>query len=176
MKKWTHSTHSFFTKQRWTNTFLLLSCCLGLNACISYQRVPLSYTGVLNADKTKAHLYLIDNQHVLTNVWHVQQYAFEDQKIMFKLKKMPPSQGSGIVQINTNEEAKNSTHNLFFFAKPSLVDQIQKSDSITFDFHDLERIETTETDFKTTFKRSSPIVPGTILTILLIITFIAYNN
>jgi hypothetical protein len=145
---------------------------VGLNACISYQRVPLSYMGVLNADKTKSHLYLIDNQHVLTNIWYVQYYQFEDQKISFKLKKVPPSEGGGIVQIFSEEEAKNSMHNLLFFAKPALIDQVNKSDSITFDFHELERIEITETDFKTTFKRSGTIVPGTILTVLLIISAI----
>jgi hypothetical protein len=172
----THSTHTFFSVQRWVILLLLIGCVVGLNACISYQRVPLSYLGVLNADKTKAHLYLIDNQHVTTNIWSVQEYHFEDQKISFMIKKIPQSQRDGVVQITSQEGAKRSMNNLLFFAKPALIDQIQNSDSITFDFHQLERIETTEIDYKTTIKKSNPIIPGTILALLAIFAFIDFNN
>jgi hypothetical protein len=65
-------------------------------------------------------------------------------EITCRLKPLPASEASQVVLINNQLDASHSADHVFFFAKPSLIAQIAGKDSVTFDYHALDRISVVE--------------------------------
>ncbi len=125
---------------------ILLLLVSGMSSCRVHNHFPLSFYGVNHLDKSKLKLYLIDNEHVLTKVWSMNAVETHKDEISCRLKPVPVAEASQVVLINNRQDAEDSQNHVFFFAKPSLIAQVDGKDSVTFDYHALERISVVEND------------------------------
>ncbi len=125
---------------------ILLLLISGMSSCRVHNHFPLSYYGVNHLDKNKLKLYLIDNEHVLTRVWSMHAVETHQDEISCRLQPLPVSEASQVVLINNRQDAEDSQNHVFFYAKPSLIAEITGKDSVTFDYHALERISVVEKD------------------------------
>ncbi|GEM_PF-3003004 len=124
----------------------LILLVIGISSCRIHNHFPLSYYGVNHLDKSKLKLYLIDNEHVLTKVWSMHAVETHQDEISCRLQPLPASEASEVVMIKNKQDAENSDNHVFFFAKPGLIAQIDGKDSVTFDYHALEKITVVEQD------------------------------
>jgi hypothetical protein len=125
---------------------ILLLLVSGMSSCRVHNHFPLSYYGVKHLEKSKLKLYLIDNEHVLTKVWSMHAVKTHQDEISCRLKPVPEAEASQIVLINNRQDAEDSQNHVFFFATPSLIAQVDGKDSVTFDYHALEKISVVEKD------------------------------
>jgi len=159
----------------------LLLLILGMSSCAVQNHFPLSYYGVNHLDKSKLKLYLIDNEHVLTKVWSMHAMKTHQDEITCRLKPLPESEASQVVMIKNQADAARSEDHVFFFAKPSLIAQIANKDSVTFDYHALDRITVVELDGNATGNKTLknlaiiPAITFGILFFLLLLLF-AYSG
>lgn len=124
----------------------LILLVIGISSCRIHNHFPLSYYGVNHLDKSKLKLYLIDNEHVLTKVWSMHAVETHQDEISCRLQLLPVSEASEVVMIKNKQDAENSDNHVFFFAKPDLIQQIEGKESVTFDYHALEKITVVEND------------------------------
>ncbi len=109
--------------------------------CMSYKHAPLSYHGVQQLKDEQVQLYLIDNENVLTEVWALKSYRFDKNEISCKIEHLPPSVARDVMVKKTKKSARKKSNHVHLFATPALVQQLQAADSVTFDYHLLDRVE-----------------------------------
>jgi hypothetical protein len=112
--------------------------------CLSYKHAPLSYRGVQQLKDKKVQLYLIDNENVLSEVWALKSYSFDKNEISCKIEHLDPSMARDVMLKETQKSARKKRNHVHLFATPALVQQLQAADSVTFDYHLLDRVEVQE--------------------------------
>ncbi len=132
----------------------LLLVVTGLSCSNVYNHFPLSYYGLKKLDQTNLKLYLIDNEHVLTNVWSISSLKTNQDEITCRLKQLTPSAAEQVIKIDDYPDALRSQNNILFFAKPNLIAQIANKDTVTFDYNALEKIAVVEQDQATSITKS----------------------
>jgi len=167
-------------------TFLLLKhrhallvwiiTCLSSVSCSHYQHFPLSYHGIKTLDSTVVTMYLVDNEHVLTNVWAIKKYTFKNDDISCTIEKVPETFAVEIVQTISKEDVEVNKNQVLLFAKPELTKKLAQTGSITFDYHELDRIQVVEKDDQKNISKAVTIVVGIlggVALLLLILLIIA---
>jgi hypothetical protein len=135
-----------------------LPACLLINACKVIKTYPLTYTEATEAQKKLPQYYIIDNEHVLTEVWSVTKIDFTKDVINCRVFKVPPPYSEEVVQFTSRNDFNKRKNYIYLFAKPELAQELQKSDSISFDYHKLDHISVLEKDFEKTAARRSPLL------------------
>jgi hypothetical protein len=125
--------------------------CLFSVSCANYRYFPLSYHDVESLDSTAVTMYLIDNEHVLSNVWAIKKYTFKKDDISCTLENVPKNLAVDIVQTISKEDFEANKNQVLLFAKPELTKKLPQTGSVTFDYHELDHIQVVEKDHKTTF-------------------------
>jgi hypothetical protein len=120
-----------------------------LSACTSYKRYQLSYVGVKEGNPQTARLYLVNNQDS-SEVWHMARAKFSDHQIFCLLKKQPLPAAFRITTLEKHQNAADARNKVLFYAKPALVKRLPTNDTLTFDYHELDRIEAIEMNYKRT--------------------------
>jgi hypothetical protein len=115
-------------------------------SCANYRYFPLSYHGVKTLDSTAVTMYLVDNEHVLTNVWTIKKYNFKKNDISCTIEKVPENLAVDIVQTISKEDIVANKNQVLLFAKPALTKKLEQTGSITFDYHELDRIRAVDND------------------------------
>ena len=126
---------------------IMLLLVLGIflqTGCLSYKHAPLSYRGVQQLKDKKVQLYLIDNENVLSEVWALKSYSFDKNEISCKIEHLDPSMARDVMLKETQKSARKKRNHVHLFATPALVQQLQAADSVTFDYHLLDRVEVQE--------------------------------
>jgi hypothetical protein len=95
-------------------------------------------------------MYIVDNEHILTNMWVVRDYKFNKDDMSCTLEKVPEKIGEEIVKINSKEDAELNQKRVLLFAKPALTEKLAQNTSITFNYHELDRIQVIEKDHEKT--------------------------
>jgi hypothetical protein len=108
-------------------------------------------------------MYIIDKEHVLTNVWAVKNYKFNKNDIICTYEKLPEHLGEEIVKTTSKEDAELNQKKVFLFAKPALTEKLVQQTSITFDYHELDRIQVVEKDHDKTISESLLYILGSIV-------------
>jgi hypothetical protein len=123
-------------------------------------------------------MYIVDNEHVLTNIWLVRDYKFNKDDISCTLEKVPDSLSSDIVKTISSEDAEANKDQVLLFAKPALTKKLAQTGSITFDYHELDRIQVIDKDHNETISATLLIIIGSSVGIALVllglIFFIGY--
>jgi hypothetical protein len=91
-------------------------------------------------------MYIVDNEHVLTNIWAIKDYKFNKNDIICTYEKIPEQLGEEIIETTSKEIAELKKNKVFLFAKPALIEKLAQNTSITFDYHELDRIQVIEND------------------------------
>jgi hypothetical protein len=119
-------------------------------------------------------MYIVDNEHVLTNIWLVRDYKFNKDDISCTLEKVPDSLSSDIVKTISSEDAEANKDQVLLFAKPALTKKLAQTGSITFDYHELDRIQVVEKDDEKTISFVVLITLGLAATIGLLLLGILF--
>ncbi len=157
---------------------IMLLLILGIflqTGCRVYKQYPLSYHGVQQLKNKPVQLYLIDNEHDLSEVWAIKSYSFEKNDISCKIEQLPPSKARDLMTLSSQKDAHQSRNDVRLYAKSSLVQQLKSTDSVTFDYHLLQRIEVTELDDDRTLGKTALkifVIVGTAILSLLLLFFI----
>jgi hypothetical protein len=166
---------TWILKRCTTNQRTILLLILGIflqTGCLSYKHAPLSINSMQKLKDKKVQLYLIDNENVLSEVWALKSYRFDKNDISCKIEQLPPSKARDLMTLSSQKDAHQSRNDVRLYAKSSLVQQLKSTDSVTFDYHLLERIEVTELDDDRTLGKTAlkifVIVGIAILSILLL--------
>lgn len=153
---------------------LLLPACLLLNACKVLVNQPLSFTEAKAAQKKLPHYYIIDNEHVLTEVWSVYHIAFNNNEITSRVIKVPWPQSEEVVQFKSKFDYYERKNNIYLFAKPELANKLQHNECVTFDYHELDHISVLEKDYEKTATRRSPLLAGFYLGVIFIYIVVSF--
>jgi len=137
---------------------VLLPASLLINACKVINIYPLTYTEAISAQKKLPQYYIIDNEHVLSEVWSVTKIDFTHDSIHCKVLKVPPPQSEEVVKFNAKFDFYKQKNNIYLFAKPELAKELQKSDSISFVYHKLDHISVLEKNYEETAAKRWPLV------------------
>ena len=154
--------------------YLFLLACLCTTSCSNYRYFPLSYHGVKALDSTAVTMYLVDNEHVLTNVWAIKKYGFKKNDISCTIEKVPEKNAVFIVQTISKEDVQANKNQVLLFAKPELTKKLTQAGSITFDYHELDRIQVVEKDDEKTISFVVLITLGLAATIGLLLLGILF--
>lgn len=135
--------------------------------CLSYKHASLSYRGVQQLKGKKVQLYLIDNENVLREVWALKSYRFDKNEISCKIEHLDSSVARDVMLKKTQKSARKKSNNVHLFATPALVQQLQAADSVTFDYHLLDRVEVQKLNIVLTIFKT--------VGVILLIGFAAYT-
>jgi hypothetical protein len=126
----------------------------GLCSCTVFKHFPVSYYDLNKLNKKNLKLYLVDNEHVLTNVWSMQETKTDQNQITCSLIQLKTYEAEEVVTMSDQYDAFESQKNILFFAKPNLVAKIINKATITFDYNALEKIVVVKRDDKATLTKS----------------------
>ncbi len=137
----------------WAFAFLLL---FSQSACRYYQVSPISINRIQQLDRKKVNLYLVDSENVLSNAWRLNNYSCRKKTISCIAAKLPAAEIKQVIQTNSKKAAQENGHNVYLYAKPALIAEIQKGDSIQiFEYQQLDRMIVVEPDIKKSINTSA---------------------
>lgn len=143
--------------------------------CRVYKHYPLSYHGVQQLKNKPVQLYLVDNEHVLSEVWALKSYRFDKNEISCKIEHLPPLIARNVMLLSSREDAHESRNDVRLYAKPALVQQLKGADSVTFDYHLLDRVDVSELDVDQTILRTLGFLLLSGLVAFLVLILIAFT-
>lgn len=158
------------------NLFFAILFTVVLSNCTTYQRYQLSYIGVKEGDRVGARLFLVDSEHDSTEVWAMRKSTFSDHEITCILEKLPEPKAKQITAIESKHNASSTRNKVLFYAKPALVQRIPANDTLIFDYHELDRIEAVEMNYKRSLVRSIPLLLVGFLGLIVFAVLITFNK
>ncbi|MDX2281180.1 MAG: hypothetical protein NW218_16450 [Saprospiraceae bacterium] len=129
------------------------------SACRFYQASPISINRIQQLDRKKVTLYLVDSENALSNAWRLNNYSCRKNTISCSAAKLPPEEIKQVIQTKSKKAAQENGKNVYLYAKPALVAEIQKGDSIqVFEYEQLDRMIVVEPDIRKSANTSALIV------------------
>jgi len=158
------------------NIFFCFLFTVLLSNCTTYQRYQLSYIGVKEGDRIGARLFLVDSEHDSNQVWVMRKSTFSDHEITCILEKLPEPKAKQITANESKHNASSTRNKVLFYAKPALVQRISPNDTLIFDYHELDRIEAVEMNYKRSLMRSIPLLLVGFLGLIVVAVLTTFNE
>jgi len=123
-----------------------------------------------------ARLYLVDSKHDSTHVWIMRKSSFSDHEITCMLEKLPATTAAQITALEPEHNSSKARNKVLFYAKPALIQRLPANDTLTFDYHELDRIEAVEMNYKRSLVLAIPFLLVGLMGLTVVAALVAFGQ